>query len=212
MADENDSEHRFSAEATREWMQHVEHVLRGFAHALNNRAAALSAVLELSNEPDEDPAATRSILTTELARVRELAEIIRVVGPARGGSEAFSPEDAAEQATAILKLHADHRDRPAVIRADAPPPVRVPRWMFVRALVALGATARGENASVTAPVTITMSGDGDWLIVRVEEATTSAASLSPYAAELVRAMGGEILPARGFRVPTLAAIRQREGR
>jgi hypothetical protein len=200
-----------SAEAVREWNRHLESVLRGFAHALNNRAAALSAVLELSSDADESPDTTRSILNTELSRVRDLADVIRIVGPARGGSEALSPADVAEQASAILKLHADHRDRPTVIRVDSAPPIRVSRWMFVRALVTLGATARIESKGAT-PVTIEITGDGDWLVVRVPGAKSKTDALSPYTAELTRAMGGELLLTHGFRLPTLAAIRQRENR
>src|SRR3954470_16965011 len=88
---------QLSEQAVREWQRHVEAVMRGLAHAVNNRAAALSAVLELSSEPDDDPATTRSILSSELSRVRELADVIRIMGPPRGGVEAFSPEDAANQ-------------------------------------------------------------------------------------------------------------------
>lgn len=212
MTSSAESSDGFSAEAIREWNGHLESVLRGFAHALNNRAAALSAVLELSNEPDESPDGTRSILKTELGRVRDLAGIIRLVGPGRGGSEALAPQDAAEQAAAILKLHADHRDRPTMFRADSAPPIRVPRWMFVRALVALGATARTEGSSGETPVTINLSEETEWLVVRVDDARQRTDVLSPYTAELTRAMGGELLPTHGFRLPTLAALRQREGR
>jgi hypothetical protein len=198
----------FSDAGIREWNGHVEAVLRGLAHALNNRAAALSAVLELSADPQED-GSTKSILDTELLRVRELADVIRMIGPARGGAEAFSPDEAGHLASAVLKLHADLGGQPAIIRAEQAPPVRLPRWMFVRALIALGATARTALPKNT-PLTIDMTPNGDWLEVIVPG---DAAATSGYVAELARAMDGDVIDGRaGFRVPTLVAIRQREGR
>src|SRR6185436_17390742 len=96
---------RFSDAAIREWHALVESLLRGTAHALNNRAAALYAVLELGSASDEDSEVTTSILQTELHRVRELADVIRRVGPARAGAEAFAPDEVAQQAIAVLRLH-----------------------------------------------------------------------------------------------------------
>jgi hypothetical protein len=184
--------------------------MRGIAHALNNRAAALSAVIELAREPDDDPSSTSSILSTELERVRSLAEVVRSVGAPRSGMEAFSPRDAAIEALAVLKLHAEQREHHIAIDAAAAPPTRVPRWMFVRSLIALGA---GASNSARAPVRITVLEDGEWLLVRVEGTSAACAELSPYTAELSRAMGGEPLEGQcGFRVPTLAALRQREAR
>lgn len=211
MPEEPPSGPRFSDAALREWNQHVEAMMRGIAHALNNRAAALSAVLELSSEPDgaSDHAVTKNILRTELSRVRELAEIVRLVGPPRAGTEAFAPDEAAQQAVAVLRLLTDQGERITIVDARGAPPVRAERWMFVRALVVLGATARVD--ATTDPVPIRVAGDADSLEVRLAaEHAPSAASV--YLAELVRAMGGEMLSTRGFRVPTLAALRQREGR
>lgn len=199
-----------SAAALREWGQHVESVMRGIAHALNNRAAALSAVIELSREPDDDPSSTSSILSTELERVRSLAEVVRSVGVPRGGMEAFSPRDAAIEALAVLKLHAEQREHHIAIDADAAPPTRVPRWMFVRSLIALSAAVSNSGR---ASVRITVLEDGEWLVVRAEAASAPCADVSPYAAELSRAMGGEPLEGHcGFRVPTLTALRRREAR
>jgi signal transduction histidine kinase len=206
-----------SAAALREWNQHVESIMRGVAHTLNNRATALSAVIELARDPeDDDVAATASILGTELQRVRDLAELVRSIGPPRGGMEAFSPKDAAAEALAVLTLHAEQRDHPVTIDASSAPPTRVPRWMFVRSLIALGAAAANSARAATR---ITVVEDGDWLVTRVESggAKPRCEELSPYAAELSRAMGGAPLERDaqercGFRVPTLAALRRREAR
>jgi hypothetical protein len=93
--------------------------------------------------------------------------------------------------------------------ARGAPPIRVERWMFMRALVVLGATARVHGPQTTAAIEV--AGEGEWLEVQLDEAAAPA-SASLYVTELVRAMGGELLATRGFRVPTLAAVRQREGR
>lgn len=179
--------------------------MRGIAHALNNRAAALSAVIELSREPDEDPPVVESILGIELQRVTELAAAVRSIGAPRGGVEAFSPHDAAAEALAALKLYVDRRDLLVTIDATSATPIRVPRWMFVRALIALGATAGKDGADAR----ISAVEDGDWLIVAVR---AGASFESPCVTELARAMGGGPLEdGRGFRVPTLSAVRQREG-
>jgi hypothetical protein len=196
-----------SAAAHSEWDRHVEAVLRGIAHALNNRAAALSAVIELAREPDEDSAVS-SILGTELERVGDLVATVRSMVSGRGAPQAFDPADAASEAQAILTLHAELRDRRVAIHADGAPPVRLPRWMFLRALVVLGA----NTARVTPAAKIVLSGDGDWLVARVD---SPDAPIAPSACltELTRAMEGETLESGyGFRVPTLAAIRKREGR
>ena len=202
----------FSAAALAEWTHHVESVLRGIAHALNNRASAVSAVIELASEPDDDPSVTRSILTTELQRLMDLAGVVRTIGtPRGGGSEAFAPNDLADEALAVLKLHAEQRDRVIMIDAHAAPPTRVPRWMFLRALIALGASAASPSDRMRT-VRLTAIGEGDWLTVRADAGARVPVS-SRYAGELAVAMGGEPLPdGNGFRIPTLDALRRREGR
>ncbi len=211
--DDEDPVQQFSAAALLEWKNNVETVIRGIAHALNNRAAALSAVIELSRDVgDEDPEATRSILSSELSRVTELTRAMRTIGQPKPGVEAFAPSDAAEESLAVLQLYLDHRDHPVTIDAASAPPVRVQRWMFVRALIALGAAAsNGGRTSRDASVRITIIADGDWVLTRIEGITVGMAQLSPYAAELTRAMGGQPLEGQsGFRLPSLAAVRQRE--
>ena len=191
-----------SNDALEEWNGHVDAIVRGIAHALNNRAAALSAAIQLAGDPKELPGVVTGILEPELARVNELATAVRAVGAPKGGEEAFSPRDAALEASAILSLHAEQREHGVSIDASASAPLRTQRWMFVRALVALGASSSG------APVTI--KDDGDSVLVVADGAARS----SLYARELATAMGGAPLsgPRAGFRIPTLATLRQREGR
>lgn len=177
-------------------------ILRGIAHALNNRAAAITAAIQLSRDPSDGAEAVAAILEPELPRVAELAATIRAIGAPKRGDEAFAPRDAAAEAAAILGLHAEQRERGVSIDAPATAPLRTQRWMFVRALIALGASTSG------APVTVT--DDGDAVLVVADGAARS----STYARELGIAMGGALLsgPRAGFRLPTLAALRQREGR
>jgi hypothetical protein len=199
-----------SAPAHGEWDSIVESVLRGIAHALNNRAAALSAVMELARDPGDDPGVVTSILGSELERVSGLVGAVRSMSSSKGTADAFAPADAATEALAVLRLHADLRDRTLTIDALGAQPLRLPRWMFVRALVVLGASAT-RSVEVAKVV---MTSEGDWLIVRVD-AGTSLGVPTPYLRELAHAMEGQPLkPADGygFRVPTLAAIRRREGR
>lgn len=197
-----------STAAVREWHSLVEAMMRGVAHSLNNRAAALSAILELSRDPSDDDDATRGILHTELARVRELAELVRLLGPPRRGAEAFAPDEVVQQAVGVLRFHADHDDRVTLVHAASPPPVRVERWMFLRAVIGLVAGARPATAGV---VPVHLEADDDWLLVRIGDAAAPRAA-SPYVTELVAAMNGDMRGAAGFRVPTLAALRRREGR
>jgi hypothetical protein len=191
--------------ALREWNHHVESVMRGLAHALNNRAAALSAVIELSNEPDDDPAATREILQGEMDRVTELVRVVRILAVPRGEPEAIVPADLVADLKSILHLHADLRDRVADFAASEAVPVRVHRWMLVRALVALAATTTARQGERT--FMVTLATEGDWLTARAN------APRSSYMRELARAMGGEPNPdGSGFRIPTLESLRRREAR
>lgn len=204
---------KFSEAALNEWVRHVEAALRGVSHALNNRAAALSAIIELSAEPAEDAEAIRSLLKAELDRVQTLSRAVRLVGAPRSGVEAFAPADAVREARAVLEFHADVRDRGVTIDAGKAAPVRVERWQFVRALIALAAEcSRDHNANV-GRATITIFEDGDWLVTRVDGVLDRGPTA--LVMELARAMDGEPLTEAGgygFRVPTLSALRRREGR
>ena len=193
-----------SAGAQEEWSLHVEAILRGVAHALNNRAATLSALIQLAD--DSEPAPTlRAILATELERVTGLAAAIRSIGAPRAGEEAFAVADAASEALQVLALHADHRDATTVIDTRDAAPVRVRRWMFVRALIVLAANAGRASSNVRIEIT-SSSNDLD---VRL---ASEAPAVSSFLQEVVRAMGGETRSdGLGFRLPTLASIRQREG-
>jgi hypothetical protein len=184
-----------------EWNEHVESILRGVAHALNNRAAALSAAIELARDaPADDESAASGILSPELERLKQMADAVASVGTPRRVKEAFAPSDAAAEAERVLRMHATTRDAgPMEVRSISP--VRVERWMFVRALIALAAGAHD----------VRIVDDGDWVCVRAMG--TSAESV--LVGELARLMEGEPVSdasGRGFRIPSLASLRRREAR
>ena len=198
-----------SAEALSEWSRHVDNILRGIGHALNNRAAALSAVLELARDPTEEPSVYASILSTEVARVADLVTTVRALGALKKSDDAFTTAEAVAEAQVTLRNHPLARDRRVSFDPVAAPPLRVPRWMFVRALIALGANAM--QASADTMIHVIADGE-DWVVVRAH-ATGVEVKQGVYVAEIARAMGGEAMrDGTGFRVPSLAAVRKREGR
>jgi len=197
-----------SAHALREWEAHVEDVLRGVAHALNNRAASVAAVVELWTEPESATGSSRALLAAEVQRLRDLEDVVRTVGAQRGPVEAFKPADAATSARAVIGLHAGLRERSITITCEAAPPVRTAKWMFVRGLVGLAAAGDHRGGAVS----ISVTPDAGWVVVRASGAGLKP-GLTPYVGEIARAMGGEPLDdAPGFRVPSLAELRRREGR
>jgi hypothetical protein len=204
-----------SADALREWEGHLEDILRGVAHALNNRAASVSAVIELWADSTEEASSTRSLLVAEAQRLRDLVDVVRTVGAQHGAEEAFDPSDAVSAARAVIGLHAGLRERSITIASDTAPPVRTRKWLFVRALVGLAAssaaaTARSGHAG--SALSVTVSRDADDVAVRVSGDGLSP-GLTPYVLEVSRAMGGTPLAdAPGFRMPSLAELRRREGR
>lgn len=204
----SDSPPALSAAAVAEWVRLVEGVLRGVAHALNNRGAALAALVELTSEPAERPAVLRDILETERQRVRDLVQAVRLIGAARGDVEALLPEDVASDVRAVLEQHPDLRDGAVQIDVAQNTPIRASRWAFGRAIMALAAGLTGGTRS--RPRSLAIATEGDWLVLAGDASGREASTL---ARELARHMGGEPLDGRyGIRLPTLAALRRREGR
>lgn len=209
-AAERKDEQALSVDALREWERHLEDVLRGVAHALNNRAASVSAVLELSMESDRSDSATRAMLAAEVQRLHELVAIVRTVGSPRDSVVAFDARDGLTAARGIMGVHAGMRERSITLDAPIPTPVRSRQGMFIRAVVALAARASGPGPGTT---TITMTERDHWAEVRAASTEGAPGVRSRYADEVARAMGGEPLAdAPGFRLPTLTELRRREGR
>ena len=196
-----------SPAAAAEWMRHADGILRGVGHALNNRAAAIGALVDLADHGD-GVGSTRALAAEESQRLAAIASAIRSVSEAETPVQAFIAADAARDAATILAIHKDFRGAPPAIEADGATAVRTRRGVFVRALIALaGVLPPGEPAAITP---IVLRPDGDWLVV---SAAGARAAASPLVMELARAMEGEPLDdGYGFRVPSLALLRRREGR
>jgi len=143
-------------------------------------------------------------------KVRELSAVIRTLGKPRQGTEAFAPRDAAADAMLVLGVHADQRERAALIEATNGAAVRAERWMYVRALVTLVASIPIAGAT-THSVKIEVAEEGDWVVTRAAAASGRLAGRSDYTCELARAMGGAPLDdGYGFRLPSLAMLRRRD--
>ena len=70
----------------------------------------------------------------------------------------------------------------------------------------------GSGAPGTGAVAIEVDGEAGWVVIRAT-GRGLAPGLTPYVLETARAMGGEPLDdALGFRLPSLAELRRREGR
>ena len=197
-----------SAAAAAEWIGLVGSVLRGIAHGLNNRGAALAALAELTSDPAEHASVLHEILAAEQLRVRELAHAVRMISEWRGAAEALLPADVIGDVSVVLAHHPDLRDGAVQIEADQGSPIRVPRWAFVRALLAVAAYLTGGTRANPRRIVITT--EGDWLVITADHPAHTASRL---AIELAHLMGGDALDGRyGIRLPTLAALRRREGR
>ena len=157
--------------------------------------------MELAREPAEEGSAVTTLLSNELQRIADLAAVVVAIGAPRRGIEAFTPADAAMDAARVLAIHSGLREPRASFDAARAGPVRGERWMFVRALIALASDAER----------VTITEEGDWVAARAHGGGSSSQALLP---ELSRLMDGETLGngQPGFRVPSLASLRRREGR
>lgn len=198
---------QLSAASAAEWTHHLENILRGVGHALNNRAAALAAVMEITSGDAADARAARDLTGEESRQLAALARVLRTIDAGDGAPQAFVPGDAVADALALLELHRDFRDGLPDIAAQHAAPVRTSRPLFVRELVVLAAGARAAGGRI-AP--LILDTEGDWLVATAR----GTGPCTPLAVELATAMGGEPLDdgRYGIRIPTLEAIRRREGR
>lgn len=200
-----------------DWIDLTDALLRGTAHALSNRAGALSALRDLGTL-DEDG---RELFTGEIARLTRLIHLLRLV-PAEPGAlpEALDVAAIASDAVAVLALHPDSRELLWDARVDGvPQPVRAERWVLLRCVLLMcagalaGCIARGARR-----LRITTSGDEETTVVSLadgDEQPTTWKEPSPYARELATRLGGALSwrgAALELRMPTLAVARAHEAR
>lgn len=191
------------------WAEEGDALVRGLAHALSNRVAALSlAADDLADESPDVAAEARARLAGEVERLATIDRLLKLVpGDRAARAQALLPGEVLADA---LALHAHHLElREVTLRgaADASaPPVRVPRALLLRALVLL--LSAGRRAAGGGAVSVTMDGDASALRVVV-----SPAGDPGEAADLAAAIGGRIELAEGratMSLPSLQAVRERE--
>jgi hypothetical protein len=210
------------------WLVVSDALLRGVGHAMNNRAAALSAVVQvLASSGPQGP--LEGALRSETERLQRVVELLRLL-PRRWESD---PEpvlvgDLVPSALELLALHSDLPETRFAWEADGSlPPVLVEPSLLIHVLCLLG-TAAAKEAARTGARAVSFRGSSDGDAVRVEivvgEPDPSLADPAapeggedPAAAEALLAhAGGELSVERdgelrmAFRLPTLAAARRRE--
>jgi hypothetical protein len=196
---------------TDDWQTLSDELLQGLVHALNNRVAALSALVELARlgDEEEDPL---SALPSEIAQLHQVNGLFALLPARRSDAEALDPSVAMEDA---LHLHEHHPrlrgERCVVTYEGTATAVRVPRWAFVRALVMLihAAKRAGESVQGRGCAPVRVRSDAAALGVHVETSVEPSADLVALAARCGGAItqeGGELT----LRLPTLLELRRRE--
>jgi hypothetical protein len=193
-----------------DWPTLSNDLLQGLVHALNNRLAALGALMELARLRDEtvDPLAE---LPSEVAQLQGLTGLFALLPERRTDAEALELSAALADAVRLHEHHLRLRTERCEVRYEgAPPPVRAPRWALVRTLVMLVHAAKRSGA--------TSERSDAPIIVRSDESTVSVcARASANASRDLLAAGeraGGAITREGdllvFRLPTLAELRRRE--
>jgi hypothetical protein len=200
-----------SAPAPDSWSTISNDLLHGLIHALNNRMAALGAVVELARLGDEEDDPLRG-LADELTLLGEVNAMIALLPERRSEPEALELSSALHDA---IRLHAHHprlRRAACAVRSDeALSPVRAPRWALVRALVLLVHAVKGTGEPVDGRGggTIHLVADGPDVLVRAQVPVDPTEELVALAARCggLAERDGDVLT---VRLPTLAELRRRE--
>lgn len=190
------------------WLAASDGLVAGVHHALNNRVATMSALVQLASlDPEPGPDALRA-LREELER---LAGTLRLVGmlPRRPG-EGPIPLQLPDLLPDVLALARQHRElRDVEVAVELPPglpPVLAPETALAHALLALlvgaGAAARGRGA---ARAEVRVSADDRWVSLEAEPADPAGlAALFAAAGGGAEAAGARMVA----RLPTLAEGRR----
>jgi hypothetical protein len=211
-------------------------ILRGVAHALSNRVAALSGVAGLVDFGDLPPDRLSRALGSEVSQLGQLVELLRLLpSDTRPRGEAIELKTLLPAVVALHALHADLRDVPCTIQHDRDAhPVHVSRSTFVHAVLVLIDAAKRDVLRDRGGVSLTYGGDSAWVTVAVESLAGAAPPapggsagtdldlrrlLSAAVAELDPSLTVDIQrrgqgPGSGLRLelrlPTLLEVRRRE--
>lgn len=151
------------------WLAVESALLRGLAHDLNGRAAALGGLVELLRLDDdgEDPPVL-DLLREESARLAESVELLRLLA---GDGEEAPPEALALEPLlrAVVALHARHRGLESVetvLEVGADVAVRVRRTVLVRTLLLLlGAAGWAAREAGGRRVDVALGASDDRVVV-----------------------------------------------
>jgi hypothetical protein len=211
-------------------------ILRGVAHALSNRVAALSGVAGLVDFGNLPADRLSRALSSEVSQLGQLVEMLRLLpSDIRPRGEAIELKSLLPSIVALHALHADLRDVPCTIQHDRnAQPIHLSRSVFVHAVLVLIDVAKRDALRDRGSVSLTYAGDSTWVTVVAESlpGAVSPTSGGSTGAELelkclVDAAVAELDPSlavdvqrRGqrsgtglrleLRLPTLLEVRRRE--
>jgi hypothetical protein len=204
-------EQQTGAPVVGDWNTLSDELLQGLVHALNNRVAALSALVELARLGDEE-ADPLTVLPSEIALLHGVSGLFGLLPERSSEPEALELPLVLDDA---MRLHEHHprlrSERCIVVREGTPLPVRVPRWALLRVLVMLIHAAKRSTRSVQGRggTAIRVVGDPDTLSVHVE----TRAEPSPYLIALAARCGGTCAREGDelvLRLPSILELRRRE--
>jgi hypothetical protein len=194
-----------------DWSTISNELLQGLIHALNNRMAALGALVELARLGDEVGDSLGG-LSDELTLLGGVNALFALLPERRSEPEALELSSALDDA---LRLHAHHprlRRVACDVRSDhALSPVRAPRWALVHALVLMVHAAKraGESVQERGGTTIHLRAEGAEVVARADvpaDPTDEFVALAARCGGRVERDGAALT----LRLPTLAELRRRE--
>lgn len=202
------------------WPALLEALLRGIGHALSNRVAGLLALAEIP--PDEHDDESLGLLPHEAQRLQELLRVVKLLPADRAAKPgALMLDDVIGDGCTVMALHPSGREITwSAAGAGGAQPVRVERWMLLRALLLMmdvcreWALAAGSRA---ATVRVGDGGDGATSLLEVavvggDGAAARSLGDGSYLATLVEQLGGTLRVGETLTLalPTLAELRRRE--
>jgi len=201
------------------WAEESEAIIRGLAHTLSNRAAALGLAGEsLEDEEAEVRREASAQVQKEVEQIAEIARLLKLLPrDGVGRPQALQLSEVLADAVALHGHHLELRGITLATSVSASAlPVRVDRWALLRALVLLiagarrGAQTEGGEGGGGEAVTIFVEGTEMESWVRTE---SDGGTASEELEALAGAMDGRVdRSAQGVRLvlPSLLALRQRE--
>jgi C4-dicarboxylate-specific signal transduction histidine kinase len=202
------------SDASLTWADEGDALVRGLAHTLSNRVAALGFTVEsLGFEDAGSPEELRQALGIELRRLGDLTRLFKLLPrEGVGRTEALQVADVLTDAMSLHEHHLQLRDVPTRIEIQPDVlPVRVERWALLRALVLLLSVARraATASDGRTALTVQVGGNPEEVWVAVPAAARDGDDLTA----LAERAGGRIDSASGdlrLVLPSLLRLRERE--